>query len=47
MSAKLRRAEYLEHMVEAVKLAQRYAEGMTKSDFLGDRKTQQAVGGAK
>ena len=30
-------------MVEAISLARSFAEGMAKADFLGDRKTEQAV----
>jgi uncharacterized protein with HEPN domain len=33
----------LEHMLEAVRLARSYVEGLGKADFLEDRKTQQAV----
>lgn len=40
---KLRVQDYLEHMQEAVQLAQSYAAGMSKEDFLKDRRTQQAI----
>lgn len=46
MSAKqrrLRHTDYLEHMLEAVRLARRYSNGMSKADFIEDKKTQQAV----
>ena len=39
----LRHTDYLEHMLEAVRLARGYCEGLHKHDFIGDRKTQQAV----
>ncbi len=39
----LRDADYLEHMLEAIKLARSYVEGLSKSDFLADKRTQQAV----
>jgi uncharacterized protein with HEPN domain len=35
--------DYLEHMLEAAKLATSYAEGLDKNDFLADRRTQQAI----
>lgn len=35
--------DYLDHMLEASKLICTYTEGMSKGDFLADRKTQQAV----
>ena len=35
--------DYLDHMVEAISLARSFAEGIAKPDFLGDRKTQQAI----
>jgi uncharacterized protein with HEPN domain len=38
-----RLAGYLEHMLEAAKLACAYADGLDKSDFLADRRTQQAI----
>ncbi len=39
----LREADYLDHMLEAIKLARNYAEGLAREDFLADKKTQQAV----
>ena len=39
----LRQADYLEHILEAVRLARSYVEGFSREDFLADRKTQQAV----
>lgn len=39
----LRQADYLSHMLEAASLAQGYLEGMSKPDFLEDKRTQQAV----
>lgn len=39
----LRQADYLAHMLEAVRLVRSYSAGLTKADFLADRKTQQAV----
>ncbi len=39
----MRQADYLSHMLEAVKLAQGYVESMDKTDFLEDKRTQQAV----
>lgn len=38
-----RAEDYLDHMVEAIRLARSFTEGMAKADFLADRKTQQAV----
>lgn len=38
-----RTRDYLDHMIEAIKLARSFTEGMAKADFLADRKTQQAV----
>ena len=38
-----RLGDYLGHMLEAVGLACSYVEGMTKEDFLDDKRTQQAV----
>lgn len=35
--------DYLGHMLEATRLASTYVEGMTKVEFLADRRTQQAV----
>lgn len=39
----LRDVDYLDHMLEAIKLARNYTEGLAKGDFLADKKTQQAV----
>ena len=39
----LRHADYLSHMLEAISLAQSYVEGISKTDFLLDKRTQQAV----
>ena len=39
----LRHADYIAHMLEASALAQSYVEGMSKADFLHDKRTQQAV----
>lgn len=39
----LRQADYVSHMLEASTLAQSYVEGINKTDFLHDKKTQQAV----
>jgi uncharacterized protein with HEPN domain len=39
----LRHADYLSHMLEAILLAQSYVEGISKADFLRDKRTQQAV----
>jgi uncharacterized protein with HEPN domain len=36
-------SNYLEHMLEATRLASTYVEGMAKTEFLADRRTQQAV----
>ena len=38
-----RRADYLRHMQEAVRLAQAHVAGMDGAAFLADAKTQQAV----
>lgn len=35
--------DYLDHMLEAVRLALAYVEGLDKSEFDADRRTQQAV----
>ena len=35
--------DYLDHMLEAAMLACSYVEGLSKEDFLTDKKTQQAV----
>jgi uncharacterized protein with HEPN domain len=39
----LRYADYLAHMLDAIRQARGYVEGLTKQDFLDDRKTQDAV----
>ena len=39
----LRQADYLSHMLEAAALARSYVEGISKIDFLHDKRTQQAV----
>lgn len=41
MSGRL--SDYLDHMLEATRQACSYVEGMNKEDFLGDKRTQQAV----
>ena len=38
-----RHYDYLDHMLEAIKLARSYVEGLSKVDFLADTRTQQAV----
>ena len=43
MRRPLRQIDYLEHLLEAVRLARRYSSGLTKSEFVEDKKTQQAV----
>lgn len=44
MNARKRRIpEYLDHMLEALRLARNYVEGFSKENFLADKKTQQAV----
>ena len=46
MSAKDRQGridDYLAHMLEAVRLARSYTDGLTKEYFLADKRTQQAV----
>lgn len=40
---KLRQFDYVEHMLEAIRLVQSYVEGMDKETFFADKKTQQAV----
>lgn len=42
-AAALRHHDYLEHMLDAIRLARGYIEGLAKEDFLADRRTQQAV----
>jgi uncharacterized protein with HEPN domain len=39
----LRLTDYLEHMLEAARLARGYIAGMSQAEFLRDRRTQQAV----
>ncbi len=39
----LRAADYVKHMLDAIRLVLGYVEGMSKEDFLADKKTQQAV----
>ncbi len=41
--SRLRLADYLSHMLEAVRLAREYVAGISKDDFIKDRRTQQAV----
>lgn len=46
MNAKQRQvryADYLEHMLKAIGLARSHVEGLSKDDFVDDKKTQQAV----
>ena len=40
---KLRQFDYVEHMLEAIRLVQSYVEGMDQEAFFADKKTQQAV----
>lgn len=40
---KQRLSEYLAHMLEALKLALSYVDGISKDSFINDKKTQQAV----
>ena len=40
---KLRQLDYVQHMVDAIRLAQSYVGGMSRETFLADKKTQQAV----
>jgi len=35
--------DYLDHMLEAARLACSYVKGLSKADFLDDKRTQQAV----
>ncbi len=35
--------DYIDHMLEAAQQACGYIEGMSKEDFLADKRTQQAV----
>lgn len=39
----VRLPDYLDHMIEAARSACGYVEGMSKAEFLADRRTQQAV----
>lgn len=39
----LRIADYLAHILEAIRNIQEYTAGMSRSDFMIDRKTQDAV----
>lgn len=41
--SRLRLADYLEHMLEAVQLVRSYTDGLSKTEFLAEKKTQQAV----
>jgi uncharacterized protein with HEPN domain len=41
--AQLRLANYLSHMLEAAQLAREYVRGVSKDEFLKDRRTQQAI----
>jgi uncharacterized protein with HEPN domain len=41
--SRLRLADYLSPMLEAVRLAREYVAGISKDDFFKDRRTQQAV----
>lgn len=38
----LRIQDYVDHMIEAAGLARSYTVGLSKADFLVDRRTQQA-----
>lgn len=38
-----RLVDYLDNMLQAARLACTYIDGMTKEDFLADRRSQQAV----
>lgn len=42
----LRHTDYLEHLLESVRLARRYSNGLTKAEFVEDKKTQQPQGNA-
>ena len=35
--------DYLDHMLQAATDARGFVEGLSKEDFLGDKRTQQAV----
>jgi uncharacterized protein with HEPN domain len=39
----LRYSDYLAHMLDAIRQARSYVEGLAKQDFLDDKKTQDAV----
>jgi len=39
----LRQYDYVDHMIEAIRLIDSYLEDMSYEAFLNDRKTQQAV----
>lgn len=39
----LRQQDYLEHMLEALRLVRSYTEGLSKAGFVADKRTQQAV----
>lgn len=41
--SRLRLADCLAHMLEAIRLAREYVAGVSKDDFIKDRRTQQAV----
>lgn len=41
--ANARLGDYLSHMLEAARLARSYVQNLTKTEFLKDRRTQQAV----
>ena len=40
---KLRQLDYVEHMLEAIRLVHSYVQGMSRDTFFADKKTQQAV----
>jgi len=40
---RLRHIDYIDHMLEATRLARSYVEGLDKDGYLADKKTQQAV----
>jgi len=39
----LRVTDYLDHMLDAIKLSRGYTRDLSKDEFIADRKTQQAV----
>ena len=43
MSEAQRHWDYVDHMLEAIRLATSYVDGLGKEDFLDDKRTQQAV----